>query len=60
MSYRKPNGLLKDVQQKRITPKSSFLKKLEKQQQEAAEEAKRREQERAEKVTQFRREVKSS
>jgi len=33
MSYKKPKGLLKDIQQKRLTKKSAFLKKLEKSQQ---------------------------
>lgn len=30
--YKKPKGLLKDIKQKRIKAKSSFLKKLELQQ----------------------------
>lgn len=30
--YKKPKGLLKDIQQKRLTKKSRFLKKLEAEQ----------------------------
>jgi hypothetical protein len=40
MSYHAPDGLLRNVQQPRLTPKSEFLLDLERRQAEARERAK--------------------
>lgn len=40
--YSKPKGLLKDIQQPRIRPKSAFLRRLEAMQKKAQEEAARK------------------
>lgn len=66
MSYEKPKGLLKDMQQQRIRKKSPWLRRLEEQQAKAREAAERAEEEKrtkrrrrkapvAENVTQFHR-----
>lgn len=55
MNHQKPKGLLKDIQQPRITPKSAFLRRLERMQKKAAEEAAQLANERVAKVMPFRR-----